>query len=69
MARLLDGGVRLNLMSLEALAAAEQQGAELCLAAVDENPSLLAAHSICSRNACPSHPGGADIVPACPINV
>jgi len=43
MARLLDGGVRLNLMSLEALAAAEHQGAELCLAAIDENPQLLAA--------------------------
>lgn len=45
MARLLDGGVRLNLMSLEALAAAEHQGAELCLAAIDENPQLLAAAS------------------------
>lgn len=43
MARLLDGGVRLNLMSLEALAAAEHQDAELCLAAIDENPQLLAA--------------------------
>ena len=43
MARLLEGGVRLNLMSLEALAAAEFQGAELCLAAGDENPQLLAA--------------------------
>lgn len=43
MARLLDGGVRLNLMSLEALAAAEHQGAELCLAEIDENPQLLAA--------------------------
>lgn len=43
MARLLDEGVRLNLMSLEALAAAEHQGAELCLAAIDENPQLLAA--------------------------
>ncbi len=43
MARLLDDGVRLNLMSLEALAAAEQRGAELCLAAIDENPQLLAA--------------------------
>lgn len=43
MARLLDEGVRLNLMSLEALAAAETQGAELCLAAIDENPHLIAA--------------------------
>jgi hypothetical protein len=43
MARLLDDGVRLNLLSLEALAAAEQQGAELCLAAIDENTQLLAA--------------------------
>jgi hypothetical protein len=43
MARLLDDGVRLNLLSLEALAAAEQMNAELCLAAVDENPQLLAA--------------------------
>ena len=43
MARLLDDGVRLNLLSLEALAAAEHLGAELCLAVVDENPQLLAA--------------------------
>jgi len=43
MARLLDGGVRLNLMSIEALAAAEHQGGELCLASSDENPQLLAA--------------------------
>jgi hypothetical protein len=43
MARLIDAGVRLNLMSLEALAAVEQQGAELCLATTDENPPLLAA--------------------------
>lgn len=41
MARLLDGGVRLNLMSLEALASAEHLGAEICLAAVDENPQLI----------------------------
>ena len=46
MARLLDEGVRLNLMSLEALAAAEQLGAELCLAAVHENPPLLAAAAV-----------------------
>jgi hypothetical protein len=43
MARLLDQGVRLNLMSLEALAAAEHQGAEICLAVIDENPQLVAA--------------------------
>jgi len=43
MARLVDDGVRLNLLSLEALAAAEHLEAELCLAAADENPPLLAA--------------------------
>lgn len=43
MARLIDDGVRLNLMSLEALAAAEHLEAELCLAVADENPPLLAA--------------------------
>lgn len=43
MARLVDDGIRLNLMSLEALAAAEHLQAELCLAAVDHNPALLAA--------------------------
>jgi hypothetical protein len=43
MAQLLDDGVRLNLMSLEALAAAEHLGAEICLAAADENPPLLTA--------------------------
>jgi hypothetical protein len=41
MAHLVDEGVRLNLLSLEALAAAEHQGAELCLAVADENPRLL----------------------------
>jgi hypothetical protein len=41
MAQLLQDGVRLNLMSLEALAAAENQRAELCLAAADENSQLL----------------------------
>ena len=41
MAQLLQDGVRLNLMSLEALAAAERQRAELCLGAADENPQLL----------------------------
>jgi hypothetical protein len=43
MARLLDDGIRLNLLSLEALAAAEQLDAELCLASIDQNPRLLAA--------------------------
>ena len=43
MARLLGDGLRLNLMSLEALSAAERLGAELCLAADDENPQLIAA--------------------------
>jgi hypothetical protein len=43
MARLVNDGVRLNLMSLEALAAAQHLGAELCLAIADENPPLLAA--------------------------
>ena len=43
MARLVDDGVRLNLMSLEALAAAEHLEADLCLAAADENPPLLTA--------------------------
>jgi hypothetical protein len=43
MARLVDDGVRLNLMSLEALAAAEHLEAELCLAVADENPLLVEA--------------------------
>jgi hypothetical protein len=43
MARLIDDGVRLNLLSLEALAAAEHLESELCLAAADENPPLLTA--------------------------
>ncbi|HWE71329.1 MAG TPA: hypothetical protein VG205_13255 [Acidimicrobiales bacterium] len=43
MARLVDEGVRLNPVSLEALAAAEHLGAELCLAAADENPPLIEA--------------------------
>jgi hypothetical protein len=43
MARLIDQGVRLNLMSLEALAAAEHLGAEICMSSRDENPLLLAA--------------------------
>jgi hypothetical protein len=43
MARLLDEGVRLNLMSLEALAVAEHQGSELCLATVNDNSNLIEA--------------------------
>lgn len=35
--------IRLNLLSLEAIAAAEALEAEICLAAADENPPLLAA--------------------------
>lgn len=45
MARLIDDGVRLNLMSLEALAAVEHLEAELCLARADENPPLVGAAS------------------------
>jgi len=45
MAQLLDQGARLNLMSLEALAAAEHLEAEICLAEVDANPQLLEAAS------------------------
>jgi hypothetical protein len=43
MAQLVADGVRLDLLSLEALAAAEHRRAELCLATADENPTLLAA--------------------------
>lgn len=43
MARLVEEGVRLNAMSLEALAAAEHVGAELVLASTDGNPPLLSA--------------------------
>ncbi len=46
MAHLLDVGVRLNLMSLEALAAAEWYDAEICLAVADANPQLIAAASL-----------------------
>jgi hypothetical protein len=41
MADSLVDGVRLNLMSLEALTAAEHLGAEICLASVDENSALI----------------------------
>lgn len=40
MANLLANGVRLNLLSFEALAAAVQLGAEICLGAADHNPPL-----------------------------
>ena len=43
MAQLLGAGVRLNLLSLEALAAAEVLGGEICLAQADENPPLMSA--------------------------
>ncbi|MGK2957520.1 MAG: hypothetical protein ACSLFB_03795 [Acidimicrobiales bacterium] len=46
MAQMLDEGVRLNLMSLEALAAAEHLDAEICLASDDENPHLIAAANL-----------------------
>ena len=48
MAEVLGTGPPLNLMSLEALAAAEHLDAELCLAAVDANPPLIEAAA--SRN-------------------
>ncbi len=40
MARLLADGIRLNLLSLEALAAAEHLGATIHLSAADHNPTL-----------------------------
>jgi hypothetical protein len=43
MASLVAGGVRLNLLSLEALAAAEMLDAEICLAEADRNQTLLRA--------------------------
>ncbi len=43
MARLVADGVRLNLLSLEALAAAEHLDAEICLAEEDLNEPLVAA--------------------------
>ncbi len=46
MARLLDDGVRLNLLSLEALAAAEHLDADLCLAELDDNPPLRSAAAV-----------------------
>lgn len=49
MAQILERGVRLNLISLEALAAAEVHDAQLCLAAIDENPQLLHARLLGAR--------------------
>jgi hypothetical protein len=43
MAELVHAGVRLNLLSLEALAAARLLGAELCLAEADDNALRAAA--------------------------
>lgn len=43
MGQLLRAGARLNLLSLEALAAAIQLDADLCLAAADDNEPLQAA--------------------------
>ncbi len=43
MADLVASGSRLNLLSLEALAAAEHLGAEICLATGDNNPPLCQA--------------------------
>ncbi len=43
MAELLSGGLRLNLLSLEAIAAARVIDAEICLAAADRNESLIEA--------------------------
>jgi hypothetical protein len=42
MADLVHGGARLNLLSLEALAAARHLSAEICLADVDTNQPLIA---------------------------
>ena len=43
MGELVHSGARLNLLSLEALAAAQQLSAEICLAAVDDNAPLRSA--------------------------
>jgi hypothetical protein len=45
MATLLGDGEKLNLLSLEALAAATQLGAEICLSSSDDNAPLCAAAS------------------------
>ena len=41
MAQLLSGGLRLNLLSLEAIAAARAIDAEICLAEADRNEALM----------------------------
>ena len=47
MAELLSGGLRLNLLSLEAIAAARVLDAEIRLADVDRNEALIdAAHTL-----------------------
>ncbi|CAN5906558.1 hypothetical protein BH23ACT2_BH23ACT2_14900 [soil metagenome] len=46
MAQLVDDGARLNLLSLEALAAAIDLDAVLCLSTVDENPPLMGAAGV-----------------------
>lgn len=46
MAEVLHEGARLNLLSLEALAAAKHLGAEICLAEVDDNRPLIAASRV-----------------------
>ena len=43
MSEVLHAGHHLNLLSLEALAAARSIGAEICLASSDQNDPLLAA--------------------------
>lgn len=46
MAELVRSGIRLNLLSLEALAAARHLEAEICLAAADQNRPLLEAAQV-----------------------
>ena len=47
MGELLNGGVRLNLLSLEAIAAAIHLEAEICLDVADDNGPLMgAAHRL-----------------------
>jgi len=46
MAEVLHEGARLNLLSLEALAAAKHLGAEICLAEVDDHRPLIAASRV-----------------------
>ena len=41
MAEVLSGGLRLNLLSLEAIAAARVLNAEICLAPADRNEALM----------------------------